>query len=387
LLKNKIKKNFLNISHVGGRGENNIFPITRLNKYIKYSIFEADPDCSAHLKLLYPDYDIITACISDKNKVKNFYLNQDRYTSSYLKPNNKYFNYYQEIDGSDALVAESLKMEKIIKLKTYSIDNLIKSKKIEPSDLISLDTQGSEYEILKGMNKNLINQIVGIKIEISFVQVYKNSKIFADIDKLLTKKNFFLAELNTYNDKLPYSNKLKIRISKFLRGRFLPLQGEALYLLRPESLSIKKKNSSHKLKKLAFCLIAYGFTDMAFLCLSMKKINYNKNSEIDKFLHQFKKIITDLKEEIPDLWQPKKGDNYSTEISNIKISPCIKNKATRMVIRFLNKFTIIIIKTIKWFKDIKEKDKFKKYKKILNFYKNNKLEICENNLVFKIKNL
>ena len=55
---------------------------------------------------------------------------------------------------------EAQKIDKITKLQTKIIDRLISSKKINEINYISLDTQGSELDILKGASQNLVEKLL-----------------------------------------------------------------------------------------------------------------------------------------------------------------------------------------------------------------------------------
>ena len=59
-------------------------------------------------------------------------------------------------------------------------------------EFIKLDTQGSEYEILKGASHVLNDRCVGIWCEIEFFEIYKQQKVYADIDLLLRDYGLFI---------------------------------------------------------------------------------------------------------------------------------------------------------------------------------------------------
>ena len=49
---------------------------------------------------------------------------------------------------------------------------------------MKIDTQGSEYEILKGGN-NVINNAIGFEIEIEFKEMYLNQPLFNEVNQFL----------------------------------------------------------------------------------------------------------------------------------------------------------------------------------------------------------
>ena len=162
--------------------------------------------------------------------------------------------------------------------------DLIEKEKIPKINFLSLDTQGSEYEILKGSIECLKKSIVAIKTEINFVEIYKNSKLFSDIDKLLCEHGFFLAEL------ISFDNFYKERIPLEFRGKQIPLQGDALYFYNPDNIKLDNKiNFVDKLEKLAFAFVVYGFTDLSFRSLNrihLNKLNFKNISNDQKLKKQ-----------------------------------------------------------------------------------------------------
>jgi hypothetical protein len=101
---------------------------------------------------------------------------------------------------------------------------------VPPPDLISIDTQGAELPILEGAVKGLRIYIVAVLVEINFAPLYKGAQLFGELDDFLRKNSFLLASIETID--LGYK-----RIGKGCRGAGIPLQGEALYLLRPECVT------------------------------------------------------------------------------------------------------------------------------------------------------
>ena len=78
---------------------------------------------------------------------------------------------------------------KTIKIKTNTLDNYLKNKNISVIDLIKLDTEGHEFQILKGLEKNLKN-VKTIIFEHHYDNMLKKNYTFNDINQYL-KKNYF----------------------------------------------------------------------------------------------------------------------------------------------------------------------------------------------------
>ena len=146
-----------NVAHIGGRSGTIDFPKdTSFNDSINYSIFEADESCVEQIKRTNPFANIYPFCIDEKDGERDFYVNLNTYTSSFLKPNDTHLQYYiqqgdkKDKNKSDMLLNEMWKPIRTIKLKTYSLDTLTKTKKIPEINFLSLDAGGCEHDVLKG---------------------------------------------------------------------------------------------------------------------------------------------------------------------------------------------------------------------------------------------
>jgi len=57
-------------------------------------------------------------------------------------------------------------------------------------DFVKLDTQGTELDILQAASTDLINRLVGIELEVSFVQTYEGQALFSEVDSFLLRHGF-----------------------------------------------------------------------------------------------------------------------------------------------------------------------------------------------------
>ena len=68
------------------------------------------------------------------------------------------------------------------------MDNILPPE-IEIIDELKLDTQGTEYEILEGCG-NILNKVKTITCEVEHIELYKNQKLYLDVDKYLKSYGF-----------------------------------------------------------------------------------------------------------------------------------------------------------------------------------------------------
>ena len=160
-------------------------------------IFEPQSDIYRILKSRYrkkKNITVFNCAISNKTGVRKLYVNKHRLTSTFLKFNlqNSYLNYKAKLFGST--LQEMTKNIKIVKTKT--LKKIIKGKKIKNIDLVKIDTQGHEFEVLKG---------IGSKIRIikCFLLEFHQDSIYHSYDpkkihKYLIKNHFFLKKIYSF---------------------------------------------------------------------------------------------------------------------------------------------------------------------------------------------
>lgn len=131
----------------------------------------------------------------NKNCKKNFYITDDKNSDlSSFKEKTKFFD--------QRFYKTKIKDEESISVRR--LDNLLKENKIKKNVKIFLkvDTQGFDMETLIGLG-NKIKQVYLIKIELSVIQLYKNSQKHWEILSYLKKNSFEpIYFLNGQRDKL-----------------------------------------------------------------------------------------------------------------------------------------------------------------------------------------
>ena len=88
---------------------------------------------------------------------------------------------------------------KSFKLKTETLDNYIKKKNFEKISFLKIDTEGYEYEILKGLKKR-IEFIDTIMFEHHYDNMIVKKYTFSEINFFLKKNNFH----QIYKSKMPF---------------------------------------------------------------------------------------------------------------------------------------------------------------------------------------
>ena len=354
--------NFFNAYHIGGRAGSVSFKCNNhLNHLIQEYIFEADKECEEMIKIKKPKAKVFSYCLDKECGFRDFYLNKNRYTSSFYKPNKNNLNFYQSINGKNVLIADSCTPEKKIKLKTYSLDYLLEENKIKPIDYISLDTQGSELDIIKGGINTLKKNIIAVELEVSLIEFYENGSSFFEINKFLNDNNFLLYKL------VPLYTDFKYDIYNGLIKSKFPSQAEALYILNIDNVT-----DNTKLEKLGFFSLIYGYTDLAFTAFRLlKKQNYKffDDNRYLKFIDEFYELVLS-ENNFSENYVSNNIYNYSKDVS--KVNKVVRKFPNYYNYGLLRKFFTSLIYDRQYLKEkliSLFKKNTKKSTKIENFFK------------------
>ena len=161
----KFDKTFFEFGATNGVNLSNSYTLETLLNW-KGALSEPSPQWHSELKKNRPNTDIITDCIwSQSEKELDFFVSDDGPLSS--------LNDFKEHDkiSLPANTKSRLKNGKIVSVKTISLNHVIEKKfKFKSPSYISVDTEGSEYEILKVFDFKRFRPIV-FTIEHNFTEL------------------------------------------------------------------------------------------------------------------------------------------------------------------------------------------------------------------------
>jgi FkbM family methyltransferase len=255
--------------HIGSRNVQVGFPILPVfARDIINVLFDADSDSIDQTLQLWSQHSecetkVFPYCISGDERCETLHINFDAYTSSILPFNTEYAAFYtvSNADRVDYVLEESCRTMERRKVKAVSLDALLDLDifRGSPPDFLSLDTQGSEYRILSGASAALRHNILGLMVEVEFVQLYEGQELFHHIQSLLEHAGFRLTRIITNEEFSPFRGPIGAR------GRGFVLAGEALFLRRLETLKDLKSDDERYayLHKLAFISIMFECLEYA----------------------------------------------------------------------------------------------------------------------------
>ena len=174
----KFDKTFFEFGATNGVNLSNSYTLETLLNW-KGALSEPSPQWHSELKKNRPNTEIITDCVwSQSEKKLDFFVSDDGPLSS--------LNDFKEHDkiSMPANTKSRVKSGKIVSVKTISLNHVIEKKfKFKSPSYISVDTEGSEYEILKVFDFKRFRPIV-FTIEHNFTELQLK------IDKLMKLNDY-----------------------------------------------------------------------------------------------------------------------------------------------------------------------------------------------------
>ena len=196
-------------------------------------------------------------------------LTKSRGCSSLYKPNYEFLKNYPDW--------KRFEIEDVVKIETTSLDILYKENKIPNVDFIKIDVQGAELDILRGAERFLNENVLGIEVEVEFQPMYEDQPLFSDVDKFV-RENLGLHLQDLRKTYWKYPEGIDIGATK---GQLI--FGDALYFRSPHELlswcsNFEGNEASDKLQMACLMGVVYGYLDYS-LCLL-------NQSELGKFLDE-----------------------------------------------------------------------------------------------------
>jgi len=126
--------------------------------------------------------------VGNKKGLINFTNHYDSESSTIVKINQK-SNYYKRKNFYLDFFNKNKNMIKNTKVKIDSLENIINIDEFEVIDLIKIDTEGYDFNVIKGLG-SLITKVRFIYFEHHFHDMLLKDYKFNDVDTFLKSKNF-----------------------------------------------------------------------------------------------------------------------------------------------------------------------------------------------------
>lgn len=103
-------------------------------------------------------------------------------------------NYFADETSSSVLESQEFTPKKRLKQKMITLDEFTSQNVLNAPDFLKIDTQGYEYPILKGIEKNL-KSIKVILLELNFIEVYHRVKLAHEVIHYMNNNGFVIYDI------------------------------------------------------------------------------------------------------------------------------------------------------------------------------------------------
>lgn len=309
--------------HVGGRSGTRNLPIVDGFEPDVVSVFY-EPDTTAvdgiirATEHLASTTRVLTDCLSGDGGLRPFHIFNDRYRSSILPlvPDFALRYAFDPQFGWDT-DPESTEVVEHHELQTITLDAVLarEAGRLPPPDYLSIDTQGTELEILQGGIETLGKHALAIFVEVGFAPTYEGQPMFSELEVFLRGHGFKLASLEVF----PAQARTPERIPIGFRGAGFIDSGEALFLRDPRQGLAEMVNPDLALAKLATIAFMHGYPHETFAILEqlgpeglarISRIDEAGASYLD-FLAEFQTIMRAQARVYPMLYSHVLGREHS----------------------------------------------------------------------------
>lgn len=265
--------------HVGARGFGVALNCPRqLANHLIHVVYEADEQCANEMIAENKDknFHILPYCLGRSNESAKLFICKNPYFSSILEPNPDYAKYYCEVhlhglvddvelkgECYDLEYGGDMRIVRVANVTVRTLDDVLESgdapKDCNP-DFLSLDTQGSELDVLIGGQKAFREHCLALSTEVEFHEMYKNQALFSDIFQFAHQHGFHFAGFTYLQEFSSHRLPIGARDKGFIGF------GDALFLRRIESVRTMAKTDDEcylALLKLAFISLNFGYLEYA----------------------------------------------------------------------------------------------------------------------------
>lgn len=297
--------------HIGGRNGSVAFMPSPgfLSDFVNV-LYDADEDCTSQIQESTQggnrkNVEIISACIGQKKERLNFNITYDPFGSSLFTLNQKFSKYTAFVEPYDYVSEDAARPMVAREVDVIDLDTLLQERPSTlPPDVLSVDTEGCEWEILMGSRRTIERNVVAIISEVAFQEYRLGQKRFIDVQLLLDQLGFdfvcFRDMHNNSSDRTPIG----------LRGCGFDLVADALFIRRIDSIPAMSSDPGEQAmvaRKLAlvafeFGLIEYGLAALNWAGQVGAPLSPATGSAWERFLAKVELVVEAMPKSFPPLY-------------------------------------------------------------------------------------
>ncbi len=188
----------LAVHHIGARDGTQAFPhLAAFDADIVNILVDADAASAEEIRRPNAsrtgEVVVVPACITGTNGPRTFHHSHDPYGSSLLQPDPALGGLYVSAHwlDFDYTVNDALSTSRNEEMDGITLDTLIADSggRIPFPDFLSLDTQGSELEILSGSPRST-GGALAVVCEVEFLPLYRGQPLFGDVTAFMHAAGF-----------------------------------------------------------------------------------------------------------------------------------------------------------------------------------------------------
>lgn len=180
---------------------------------IELDAFEPDAAaCEAQRKIAPPSEHWHPFALGDRNGPGTLYVVRKPSSSSLYPPNKAIMDSYTPKGYGDLM--------KEVPVALSRLSTVLTQEKRPVPDFIKLDVQGAELDVLKGLDEPHWRNVLGLQVEVEFVEEYLGQALFWDVDAAIRARGYELFDL------------LPVKIYRAKNGRELHYLKEHLGIAR-----------------------------------------------------------------------------------------------------------------------------------------------------------
>ncbi len=267
---------------------------------LEYYLFEPDRGESERLEKKYSrrsdEIKVVGCAVGEEDGKLTIHFSKNRAMSSSVtrNPVSSLFNGERQ---REVEIVESMETE------TVSIDSFCKKNSLS-LDFLKLDTEGSEFQILQGAKKQLQENILGVRSEVSFDYIFEGMPLFSAVHDFMLSQDFYLLNLD-YDGRGDYQNDCVKANGKY----GVLTSSDAVWMKRPQYLYSRSgcylgDVEARVMKYAAFCL-NNNAGDVAIDVLLKARCEHSLNFDVAKDTRLYKFLDISIHKLLYDLkWQP-----------------------------------------------------------------------------------
>ncbi len=325
------------VHHVGGRDGGGPFTLpAAISADSPIVYYEADSKAGEGMKSDARPTTIITKCLGESRGQQLFNITTKPHASSLRMLDLKYAEAYVSRPSEDRVFSVMFGVARTVSIETEPLDEIIFSegKNVAPPDILTLDTEGTEFEILKGASRTIDQELVCIVTEASILPIRKGQMLLGDLLASLSEQKFIPIRIQ------PHSSELSLyRFPVGLRGEGIQAISDVVFLRDLDSAmnTWSGQKLAVKLRKLALAAIAYGQLEYALECLSRARLVGLPEVDVAPRYWQFLDKLERCSAAVPACYPPIAGAKLaaSAALKEVRQAPEVIGRKAPSLLRTL----------------------------------------------------